>query len=79
MGGAYIAIHNHETRKEMQTNIITADALPLYKKELITELDSIITMEFNQGVRPWLTNYLSYLRLEEQCHSIQMSSKRMDS
>lgn len=64
----------------MQNNTtIKADALPLHQSELYAELDSIITMEFNQGVRPWLTNYISCLQLEKQCHSIQMSSRRMDS
>ena len=69
---------NTKREKEMQTNIITADALPLHKSELYTELDSIITMEFKQGVLPWLTNYQSYLRLESECHSIQTSGRRMD-
>lgn len=78
MGGAYIAIHNHETRKEMQTNIITADALPLYKKELITEIINAVKGAFLKGVYPWLKEYKGCLKIEKHTPSISMSSRRME-
>lgn len=63
---------------EMQTNIITADALPLHKKELITEITNSVKGAFLKGVYPWLKEYKGCLEIEKHTPSIAVSSRRMD-
>lgn len=69
---------NTKREKEMQTNIITADALPLHKKELITEIINSVKGAFLKGVYPWLKAYKGCLGVEKDTPSIAVSSRRMD-
>lgn len=63
----------------MQTNIITADALPLHKKELITEIINSVKGAFLKGVYPWLKEYKGCLVVcQGRPPSIAMSSRRME-
>lgn len=59
----------------MQTNIITADALPLHKKELITEITNSVKGQFLKGVYPWLKAYKGCLEAEKHTPSIPVSSR----